>query len=556
MKKLILVLTILALSLTLTAQNFNSMHILIIDNDGGSTYINSDGDKKGYEESIIEAMRYIGFSESSNNLTVMDNIPENNAISGYSAVFIINGRDGHSPPNPSFIKNAEKYLESGGCLYIEGEDVFEKIYSEYPEFLEDYFNIVYAGDRENTIEKLKSNENTAFIHPIQFDYAGDNNHIDEILPANSNVNEPYYFEILIPSENNKIYKSTSGCHTPYLPDKSDKSYRTFYQTVNFGQLEAPAEFDVYARPDITARIEYLKEILRFFGIGRIGIKTTGNVNEHKLTNIIQKSGIDYEFKDETITGIEAILNYNVLFIAGNDSNEPTDEEIGIILEYIKRGGHIVLSGEELLEALENFGSKSGILSQYGITVRDDYHGNMLQSSDSKEYPLPDIVLGNDMHKHIDINDQFNGVILMNYEDSNPGLLISADKEIGILNFLITDCSSEEDAGEIITHTMKYTSDFDNFTPFNADISDDMKKPVDYHVLTNNISVRSGISSSKAELSDIYTGNFKVLSSDGRVIMDDYIYHSSEIDLSGIPSGTYFLHLKDIDLINPKLIMMK
>ncbi len=125
MKKIIILLVLVLFTLFLFPQNYFNVKIFLWDNDRELTFENPDkpGALIGYEMNFIKSFEVVGFSEDNGNLTISSLLPDLNSLTGYGALFIVCGPRSYSEEIISYedrIKLKE-YLNSGGCLYIEGK---------------------------------------------------------------------------------------------------------------------------------------------------------------------------------------------------------------------------------------------------------------------------------------------------------------------------------------------------------------------------------------------------------------------------------------------------
>lgn len=123
------------------------MRILLYDGDKGRTFQNPDNTQQyiGYEYNFEKAFNYLGFITDS-NLNKSTLLPT--SIAGYmqfATVFLVMG-NGSPDIKPADIALMKAYLDSGGCIFIEGNNVPYYLYQTDPTFMENYFNNSCTND--------------------------------------------------------------------------------------------------------------------------------------------------------------------------------------------------------------------------------------------------------------------------------------------------------------------------------------------------------------------------------------------------------------------------
>lgn len=365
MKKIIVLLIILSVSMAILAQHYEGMKVYIWDNDGGRKFQNPDNPESfiGYEENLIKAFQSIGFDKQ---IVVSTDFPAN--PEEFAAIFVIAG---DRPAEGVMFKDEQLeklrwYLETWhGCLYMEGNNIIEDMnkIGYGPEFLKVYFNIVmtspgegYAGyDTIRTDTSCTIFRNYSIVYPAgtPVDF-----HIDEFGP--SNPEDTFYHSVMVYDAKQKMYKSTAAAYTP--PDEKKAApgskFKTYLSAVDFGAYAAPHR-KYEQLPDSTEnqllREAYLRDIMRLFSIGKILIVNhSDNPDRAQLIKSLDRTGIPYEniYVAEGTRGPSYEEYGNFLGVIWYSMNNKTStmlqydiDQLSIYMDY---GGAVLLSGPDIL----------------------------------------------------------------------------------------------------------------------------------------------------------------------------------------------------------------
>ncbi|MFO8061733.1 MAG: T9SS type A sorting domain-containing protein [bacterium] len=400
-KKTILLLSILLIFAVLYAQNFNNVQIFIYDNDNQLYFSNPDNPAQqiGYEYNLVKAFEDLGFVLG-DNLIVDNTLPAYPDIHDYAAVFIVAG---HSDPKTEILKPEDvevlrNYMEpdttkyNPGCVYLEGNNVMEFLEVEYPDFLHYNFGMKYTGSASSYggYDTIRVDTSFQFMPPYEFGYPAYTepdlgiDYFEKYDPAN-----PYTHIATVYQPKQKVYKSTSGCTTPYLPDKADTvTWKSYISAVSMGAMSEPNN-NQKALPDSTenrlARAGYLRDILRIFSIGRFFVI---NHSGSKLPEDIYKAmavlEIDYEKADippgDKLPSYEVLSMYQgVILFTGMRYADGLlyAEDLDNMIYYMNYGGNMIMSGENLATAV--YSIKPDILYNYygvdfqGTNLNDNTH---------------------------------------------------------------------------------------------------------------------------------------------------------------------------------------
>lgn len=371
MKKItILFLSIAFIVIFIFPQNFEGYKVLLWDNDAGLTFFNPDNPelKIGYEYNLIKAFEDIGVTEERKNLEIVTKLPIAEELAQFGAVFITAGhRDaGGELFSSDDFQNLSKYMENGGCVYMAGNNVTEYMHGKNPDFLHGYFGMkLYdPGSGQSNYDTIRVDSTFKLMRPYKLVYpAGEEPDygVDEIKLFDD-TNE-YTHIVTVYDSKGKVYKSTSGCTTPYLPDKAAPHWKSYLSAVSTGAFAAPhrkgKELQLAdSTENQLIRASYMRDIMRIFSMGYfLIINHTGeDINsvsksfdrlevDHRA--IIVQPGDplpDYEFLSQ-FTGVVIFtggVEYNKIFVSGDTDN---------LMAYMDYGGNVILSGENIAEAV-------------------------------------------------------------------------------------------------------------------------------------------------------------------------------------------------------------
>jgi hypothetical protein len=374
MKKAIFLIVLFSV-LMLNAQHYKNVNILVWDNDKGATFRNPDNIEKfiGFEYNMVEALKDVGFDESVNkNLYITSTLPSWKDLVAFSAVIVICGPRPYTDEILSSTDryNLREYLDMGGCLYIEGNNIAQFLNVKDKDFLNNYFNnnLTYDGGTTYTgYDTIVTDTNSRFCRPYTFIYpsgTAPDISVDGMGPSDLTIGEPYYYSVLIPGEKQgKLYKSTATAYTPpatkapyYFPGK------TFMQTTAFGAYSFPV-----IKQDLADSIEnqlirasYLRDILRFFSIGQVlVVKDDGgepNESEKGILNALNKFNINYDIISIPLKSSGPSYSYytpyaTVLWYTGDDAYTLSPTDTTALGTYMTFGGNLIMSSENVAEDL-------------------------------------------------------------------------------------------------------------------------------------------------------------------------------------------------------------
>ncbi len=464
MKKVMFIITILFSGIFLLGQSYTNVKVLIWDNDMDYQYISPESQEiVDYETNFLISLNEIGFNEEMENIDIVRDLPEKKVLEEYAVIFIINGhRDADMMIDNEDIKNLENYLKKGGCIYIEGNNIVEFLSNDHTEFLNDYFNVILYSDNIGYAycDTLNTNENSGFSHSITFAYPKGQEPdigIDEIGPYRTDLQEPYFFDVLHYETNEKMYKSTAAAYAH--PLKETLSYRTFIQTVNFSALHSSTLLE---EDGIILRTEYLKTILRFFGIGKTLIAGKGDFDIETIQNMISYDSEIEDFNNKFLN-FKTMIKYSVVFLALGEGSYIENKEIKDIDKYLSHGGKIlVILGDEIIEFGNNKGSNGNLydlVNDYEI-LKDQ---NEYVCIPTEQYKLP-------YYNQFTINSDFIYTFPeSNFDESdilynNVPISFSMNNNLNIIGFNPISIYNESIRKSFTDHIIKTIGGFNDFVP--------------------------------------------------------------------------------------------
>lgn len=378
MKKLLIALALLAMMLTfLNAQHFENYQILLWDNDFGMQFPDPDQLEPvliGYEENMIQAFEKLGFSEGNGNLTIVNNLPNPEELMKYAAIFMVSG---HADLAFQLLDWEEQeilsiYLDNGGCLYMEGNNIAEFLNEQGSEFLGAYFNLIMEspGNEQSWYDTLFTDSTNNFMHDYVFLFpAGEviDMGIDVIGARDPGLGEPYFYNILVYNEPGKLYKSAASAYTPPEGTKDEQvKFKTFFSSVSLSGFSYPLE-QGKALPDSLEnqliRSAYISDILRWFGMAKTLVVTRTGEDYPVISEKLASMGIENQYLRRSpgepigkkITGL-----YNTVILYTGDSKEGTlpQADIDSLITFMIYGGSVFMIGENIAQAIGTEGDNS------------------------------------------------------------------------------------------------------------------------------------------------------------------------------------------------------
>jgi len=178
-----------------------------------------------------------------------------NSLSEFSAVFLCLGRRWFNYVlNDKDGEKLKEYLDSGGNLYMEGEDtwVYDPQTPVHP-----YFGI--AGNDDGTAElRDVYGENNTFSENLFFKYCVNKSYVDRIFPDTSS--HPYAKMVF---ETETFDGKKYGC----MISNEENGYRTIGSSMRFAGLTGSG---------VDTKCELMRRILHFFGILNVEGDVDGN----------------------------------------------------------------------------------------------------------------------------------------------------------------------------------------------------------------------------------------------------------------------------------------
>lgn len=350
----------------LFSQTFKNIKIYLWDNDYGATFENPDRDGQyiGYEYNIVKALNYLGYINNV-NLFVCDTLPSRfEQLRSYQALFIVTGHYPIASRNEMFgsseVGLMATYLDSGGCIYFEGNNFMEYLQHYYRTFVYEYFNdTTITSVVSRGIDTLKTDPNYTFTRDYTFTYPAysvADSGVDFLFTKNTGISDSNYYKVLYFNSSNKLYRSTA---TAYTPPESKKYYkgRVFLQTVDLGAFSYFSTRTSRNLPDSTKnqiiRASYLKDILRFFGLAKTLLVVDDNTDT--VATPVQRAMsrmVDFDtiFVSANGPSYRTLLRYNSVFWYTDTVDYPiTTTDTANIATYLDFGGNLFMSSINLAE---------------------------------------------------------------------------------------------------------------------------------------------------------------------------------------------------------------
>ena len=402
MKKIIILfLSILLVVIFIFPQNYDDYKVFLWDNDGGLEFVNPDDPKGeqrvGYDYNLIKAFGDIGFSEKFGNIIVDTKLPTYDILMEFASVFIVTGHrivedDMFTPEN---ISDLMKYMDSGGCVYIEGNNAADYLNTKYNEFFKGYFGmtVIDPGSQQSYYDTIRVDTTFKLMRPYKLVYPAGTEPdygidvIDVVDPEN-----PYTHIATVFEPKGKTYKSTSGLTTPYLPDKAEPNWKSYISSVSMGPFAAPhrkgKELQLAdSTENQLIRASYLRDIMRIFSLGNFLIVEHSGEDITSIPKSFDRLGIDHDAEKvqpgdplpsyDVLTGYQTVIIHtgglapDRIFVSGDIDN---------LSAYMDYGGNVILSGENIASAVGLPGeSEYPFLNDYfGVnfidsTLEDDLH---------------------------------------------------------------------------------------------------------------------------------------------------------------------------------------
>ncbi len=373
MKKIIFLILFFILFLFLFSQNYNNYKILIIDKDRDTGFYDPYSSKYiGYEKYWINSLNQLGFSTDSNNLEIRISIPPIETLLSYAVTIVECGHlgTGDIPISSYEFDLLSDYMDNGGCVYMEGNNLAEYMYLiGYDDFLNYYFNLRLNsnGNTYSYFDTIKTDTTNTFFHDFFFFYPAESppdSENDEIVAADP-ADSGWQSVIIANTKLPKLYKTTASAYAP--PVKKDNKFtpwRSYFSVIDMGALYVDTrqtKSKYLVSDSIAAEIErtaYVRDILRFFGIGLTLIVNDADDNYDRIVRLVDYMGkTDYDYivvhpgydgpNYNTLLKYESVIWYTGLETQYTISITDKDN----LMTYMDFGGNLLLSGENIGEEL-------------------------------------------------------------------------------------------------------------------------------------------------------------------------------------------------------------
>lgn len=382
-RKIVLFSVLISMFLIISAQHYTDCKVFIWDNDRGATFINPDDSKEtGYEGNFIKAFDRLGYNEKNGNIAYGTTLPSAATLANeYSAVFVICGNQpasGEILPDKE-IQTLTYYLENGGALYLEGNNVTHYLEMKNRDFLNTYFNnaLLDTGTEYSGYDTLVIDTASSFTHGYEIVYpagSAPDLGIDQFKMYKS-VEEPFYFNVLVYDSRQKLYKSAASAYTPPDAQKGDETdadgkapvmFKTYFSSVDMGAYAAPHR-KYEQLPDSVEnqllRTAYISDIMKWFGLARtLVVDRTAKANV-SIAKSLANIGVECDvIRLDPGKPIKAstLRQYNtVIWVGGSVAakdgtfSNADAESLKVYLDY---GGNLLMYGENIAEAIGSQGA--------------------------------------------------------------------------------------------------------------------------------------------------------------------------------------------------------
>ena len=325
---------------------FAAPRVFVWDNDQGNAFDDPETQKRvGCETNIIYALKSLGIEPQVDTI-----LPDaDSLIQSYDILFVVNGWNRDDIIGAFERKNIEAFLDTGNCVYMEGNSMAE-VYSKVDTIFLNYFGtkFVSSGNSNGNIDTLigapKSiADGLKFAYPSGTDADSSADEID--------ISNPTVDTLFLSLLRGKLL-SARGSEWDKPASKSTK-YRTIFVSYEFGALQSS---DKELTPDSTARKILMERYLAFFGYATtLLVDDDGEKSDDEiLQKDLQGLGIDYRkytvsAGDNNGPSLSLMSNYhNVIWLTGREKTytlTPTDT--ANIANYLKIGGRVFLIGENI-----------------------------------------------------------------------------------------------------------------------------------------------------------------------------------------------------------------
>ncbi len=395
MKKINFILLLVLLSQIIFAQNFENCEIYLWDNDNGHEFENPGftGQFIGYEYNMVKSFEDLGFTESDSNYGQGIVFPSN--PNELAAIFIVCG-DRDTLENIFSIGDIDQlsaYMDGGGCLYIEGNNIADYLEIKYQDFLLNYFNIAVtsSGLGHSGYDTIRVDTTFNFFRSYSLVYpSGTAPDLGIDVFEAANALDSFYHSVLVFDPESKMYLSTAAAYTPPLPKNKEPQWKSYLSTVDFSAFAAPHVEGQIADTieNLLIRTVYLRDILRLFTIGKVLIVNhTPNEFENNVSDAMDLTKFDYD-KIWISPGIQG-PNYrfytkysSILWYSTgcNIGENITTTDITNLSIYLNYGGSMLMSGEDICQEIGDSlaGFEHPFLSGYFAIdyISKAYHDNV------------------------------------------------------------------------------------------------------------------------------------------------------------------------------------
>lgn len=324
-------------------RNTDGFKVYVWDNSAGIVFFDDEtGAYVGFADYLIQGLFNI-VNPQVDTIVMGDILPPLEELLTFDALFVVNGTREGSLMSIEDAQKIEQYFGAGGNVYIEGNNIVEFLHNYYPPLL-DSFRVLYGGNTFEPFYQIQGMIGT-FTEGEAFFYFPDISlitSIDRLTPIGTAEN-------ILQTTDGKAY-ICRGVAYSYSAEKSGKSIKKT-SIINALNLSAFKKINQEVISQ-DLRDEMIKKILGFMGLGRILVVDYASSEPNNIVSDLNAIGY-YNFKlIQYGPSFFEMRPYSLVFWRTGRSGMPLSEQDTInIKEYIKYGGRIILTGENLASSI-------------------------------------------------------------------------------------------------------------------------------------------------------------------------------------------------------------
>ncbi len=316
--------------------------IYVWDNSTGTVFFDDEiGAYVGFAAYLTQGLSNI-LDPVIDTIFISDILPQIEELLTYDALFVINGTREGNIMNIEDAQKIEQYFGAGGNVYIEGNNIVEFLQEFYPPLL-DSFRVLYGGNTFEPFYLIQGKEGT-FTEGEEFFYFPDLSLItsmDRLEPVGTGQN-------ILQTIDGKAYVCRATAYS-YSAEKSKSIKKnSIISSLNLSALKK-------INPEAISqdlREEMVKKILGFMGLGRILVVDYAGSEQNKIIGDLNSIG--YHNFDVVQNGpdFSDMKKYSLVYWrTGKFGSSLSEQDTIRIKEYIKYGGRVILTGEDLASSI-------------------------------------------------------------------------------------------------------------------------------------------------------------------------------------------------------------